>query len=103
MRVIRNCLLTLLKFRIPADLLFIYETSASTLLKVKRSALLLLFISFKILTKYQNDRESELLVQMAVQIANQIVCQVNQERKLATKKIKFIDTICQGMSLFGLL
>lgn len=36
---------------------------------------------------------------MAVQIANQIVCQVNQERKLATKKIKFIDTICQGTEI----
>ena len=68
------------------DLLFIYEASAQTLLKVLRK--------FHEPTPHTRSNDAEFLTNMVIQFANQFVCQVDLGLKLVTRRIHFIDTIC---------
>ena len=98
-RVIRNCLLTMSKFQLPGkkphvnflrnfpidDLLFIYETSAQTMLKV--------LSKYHVPPKGIRHDDAQFLTNMVIQFANQFVCQVDLNLKLATRRIKFIGML----------
>ena len=74
--------LKILDFNFLDDLLFIYETSAQTMLKV--------LSKYHVPPKGIRHDDAQFLTNMVIQFANQFVCQVDLNLKLATRRIKFI-------------
>ena len=62
--------------------MFIYEVSAQTMLKV--------LLKYHITPQGIRHEDAEFLTNMVIQFANQFVCQVDLNLKLATRRIKFI-------------